>query len=186
MSQDTGALFLLRRASLVEENASLHMASSFDVPQARQITRELGGLPLALDQAGAYIEEVPSSLTDYLSLYLTQRSELLKERGGLVNDHPQPVSITWLMCFSKVEEKNPTAADLLRMSAFLAPDAIPEELFLTGSEYLGSRLSLLGSNALSLDKALSELGAYSLIRRNVEEKTFSVHRLVQAVLRDTM
>ena len=37
-----------------------------------------------------------------------------------------------------------------------------------------------------LNKAIAALGAYSLIRRDPAEKTLSVHRLVQAVLRDAM
>ena len=39
---------------------------------------------LALDQAGAYLEETSESLSTYLTLYQQQRAELLKRRGGLV------------------------------------------------------------------------------------------------------
>jgi len=109
MSQDVGALFLLRRVSLVEEHASLDTALPADVALAREITRELDGLPLALDQAGAFIEESQCGLTEYLRLYRTRQTELLKERGGLVKDHPEPVATTWSMSFAKVEEKNPAA-----------------------------------------------------------------------------
>ena len=55
---------------------------------ALQISQELGGLPLALDQAGAFIEETPSSLTEYLSLYRSERGKLLAERGSLVRRSP--------------------------------------------------------------------------------------------------
>jgi len=58
---------------------------------------------MALDQAGAYIEEVQCSLQDYLSLYQRHGVEMLKARGKLVRDHPQPVAITWLLSFEKVE-----------------------------------------------------------------------------------
>src|SRR5262249_48113107 len=53
MSQDVGALFLLRRASLIGPDAELTDAETSDVITAREITRVLDGLPLALDQAGA-------------------------------------------------------------------------------------------------------------------------------------
>jgi tetratricopeptide (TPR) repeat protein len=188
MDQDVGALFLLRRAGLIAEDASLDAASSSsaDVILAYEICKELGGLPLALDQAGAYIEEIPCSLTEYLHLYRTQRTELLKERGGLVEDHREPVATTWSISFKKVEERNPAAADLLRMSAFVHPDAIPEEMITKGTTYFESPLREVSIDALLLNKAIAALSAYSLIRRDLSEKTLSVHRLVQAVLRDTM
>ena len=52
-----GALLLLRRAILIPPDAQLLSASSQEQELAWQISQELGGLPLALDQAGAYLEE---------------------------------------------------------------------------------------------------------------------------------
>ena len=57
MPPDIGALFLLRRASLIAPDIPLSGANATDEALAREICEELGGLPLALDQAGAYIEE---------------------------------------------------------------------------------------------------------------------------------
>lgn len=99
MPQDVGALFLLRRVGLVAQNASLDAASSADEALARSISEELGGLPLALDQAGAYIEEVQCSLQDYQQRYRMRRTLLLKRRGGLVADHPEPVGTIWSLSF---------------------------------------------------------------------------------------
>ena len=53
---ELGALFLLRRATLIDADGTLEQASPEDREVAMQISEELGGLPLALDQAGAYIE----------------------------------------------------------------------------------------------------------------------------------
>ncbi|MBA2395608.1 MAG: hypothetical protein H0V70_23005 [Ktedonobacteraceae bacterium] len=39
---------------------------------------------------------------------------------------------------------------------------------------------------MELDEAIASLGTYSLLRRDASEKTLSVHKLVQAVLRDQM
>src|SRR6266702_1615237 len=57
MDPETGAVLLLRRAGLIAHGASLGAASPLDVALAKKIATDLGGLPLALDQAGAYIEE---------------------------------------------------------------------------------------------------------------------------------
>ena len=82
MTPEEGALFLLRRANIIEPDARLDRVSEADRTQARAISELLGGLPLALDQAGAYIEETASSLSDYIMLYNTQRTALLRERGS--------------------------------------------------------------------------------------------------------
>jgi tetratricopeptide (TPR) repeat protein len=186
LPRDVGALFLLRRASLIAPDAPLESANATDIALAKEICEELGGLPLALDQAGAYIEETHCGLSGYQSLYRTRRAEILNERGGLIDDHPEPVATTWSLSFENVEQKNSAAADLLRFCAFLHPDAIPEELLLAGAKHLGLVLQPLVSDPSSLNKAIAALGAYSLVSRDPKERTLSIHRLVQAVLKDAM
>ncbi len=131
----------------------------------------MAGLPLALDQAGAYIEETQCSLSDYLKLYRQYRTTLLKQRGGLVPDHPEPVATTWLLSFKKIEQNHPAAADLLRVCAFLEPDAIPEEILLEGAQHLGQEIQQLSTNSLGFDQALKTLLSYSLIQRNSTENS---------------
>ena len=126
LDNEPGALFLLRRTERLAPDAPLEQAEASDRAIALAISQELGGLPLALDQAGAYIEETQCSLADYLQFYRTQRTELLKARGGLVLDHPEPVATTWSLSFAQVDKRSAVAADLLRVCAFLHPDAIPE------------------------------------------------------------
>src|SRR5207302_10658956 len=141
-----GALLLLRRIGRLAPDAPLEQAEASDRAIALTIAQELGGLPLALDQAGAYIEEIQCSLADYLQLYRGQRTELLKARGGLVPDHPEPVATTWSLSFTQVEQRSPAAADLLRLCAFLHPDAIPEEIITEGAGYLGPELQAVATN----------------------------------------
>ncbi len=109
-----------------------------------QIVTALDGLPLALDQAGAYIEETRCGLSQYHDLYATRRKELLLRRGRFPIDHPDSVATTWSLSFQKIEQENPSAADLLRLLTFLDPDAIPEEIITSGAEtwsraYRGSK-----------------------------------------------
>ena len=184
--KEQGTLFLLHRAKILSSDATLEQATEQDRSVASHIHEELGGLPLALDQAGAYIEETQSSLVDYLTLYKTQRAEILQERGRLVPDHPLPVATTWSLSFEQVEQQNPTAADILRLCAFLAPDAIPESILTTGIEAVEPLLQGLANNPIALNKAIAVLGAYSLVHRDVSTHTLSLHRLVQAVLKDQM
>jgi tetratricopeptide (TPR) repeat protein len=149
----------------------------------------LGGLPLALDQAGAYIEETGCSLADYQHRYQLHRADLLAERRGLIDDHPLPVATTWSLSFELVKVANPAAADLLRLCAFLAPDAIPEAIITKGAPHLGTLLAPVGADPYLLDQAIEALRAYSLLQRDTRsgaDNLLSMHRLVQAVLKDQM
>lgn len=69
MEPAEGALLLLRRASRIAKDAPLIQTASEERASAEAISRELGGLPLALDQAGAYIEETRCPVSDYLALF---------------------------------------------------------------------------------------------------------------------
>ncbi|MEC4887617.1 MAG: hypothetical protein SAL70_40850 [Scytonema sp. PMC 1070.18] len=165
MQPEDGALLLLRRAKLITEQVGLDAVSEEERSLAQTISWEMDGLPLALDQAGAFIEEIPSTLAEYLQLYQEQGAKLLAERGELAIDH-ESTTITFSLAFQKVLERNPTAADMIRVCAFLAPDAIPEEIFTNGGTQLGENLSLLVDKPLDFVKIVQEAGRFSLIYRN--------------------
>src|SRR5450755_1400697 len=184
LPDEQGALLLLRRAGLLVATDDLTQASADERRLATALTQELGGLPLALDQAGAYLEATGTRLDKYLQTYQKHRQTLLQERRSLVEDHPAPVATTWSLSFQRVEEKSPAAADLLRLCAYLAPDAIPEEILTEGAEHLGDQLAPVAAEALLFAQAIEALRAYSLQARDPRTGALSVHRLVQAVLRD--
>jgi len=129
MTLEEGALLLLRRTKMVGQDASLQDASPLDSQRAKAIAEALDGLPLALDQAGAYIEESGCSLADYLRLYQAGRMRLLNRRGSFDTDHPASVTATFVHSFEKIEKSSPATVELLHFCAFLYPDAIPEEVF---------------------------------------------------------
>lgn len=76
MTPEEGAGFLLRRAKLLALDRPLSNASGDEIATAKSIVEAVGGLPFALDQAGAYIEETGCSLLTYLDLYRSHRAEL--------------------------------------------------------------------------------------------------------------
>ena len=142
-------------------------------------------MPLALDQAAAYMEETGCSLSDYLQLYRTRQADLLQRRGRYTTDHPESVTTTWSLSFEKVQQANPAAADLLRLCAYLDPDAIPEEILTKGASELGPVLQKVANDSFTLHESIGELLKYSFIRRNPDH-TLTIHRLVQAVIRAGM
>ncbi len=186
LEPEEGALLLLRRANIITPNAFLDEVSDTVLAQAETISRSLGGLPLGLDQAGAYIEETNLGLSGYHELYQREQRELLKRRGKQIASHPEPVSATWSLSFAKVEQANPAAADLLRLCAFLYPDAIPEGIISEKIADLSPGLHTIVTSQIKLNEAIEELLKFSLVRRDPNAKTLSIHRLIQAALKEQM
>ena len=148
---------------------------------AADLAAELGDLPLALEQAGAYIKESGISFADYLVRLKENRRELLSKGKPL--SYPDSVATTWEISFKAVQEAIPAAGDLLNFLAFLAPDAIPRSL-LDGAEHLPEPLSTCVRNSGRLDDCIALLNRYSLI--GATDNLFSIHRLVQAVVQDRL
>src|SRR5262249_36151163 len=69
MSLQEGALFLWRRRKKIGADAPFDGAPADFRSQAENLANELDGLPLALDQAAAYIEEKPTTIARYTEVY---------------------------------------------------------------------------------------------------------------------
>jgi tetratricopeptide (TPR) repeat protein/transposase-like protein/transcriptional regulator with XRE-family HTH domain len=153
---------------------------------AAELVTLLGGLPLALDQAGAYIEETGCGVAGYLQRYCSQRKDVLARRGRHGGEHPASVATTLVVSVQQIEREHPAAAELLRLCAFLHPEAIPEDLFITGISYLGALLAPVVADPYRFDMALAALRSASLVARFPERGDIAIHRLVQVVLQDQM
>ena len=185
MEQEEAALFLLRRAKLIPKDKSLEAVCERDSVLARQISTEVDGLPLALDQAGAFIEETPSTLAEYLHLYRAEGAALRARRGKLAASHPS-VTITFSLAFARVTAANPAAADLVRSCAFLAAETIPEEIFTQCRDAWGGTIAKIVVKPLAWVEAIEEAGRFALIQRDAEGKSLQIHRLIQEVINDQM
>jgi len=149
----------------------------------------MGGLPLALDLAGAYIAENAYTLARYRAEYEQRRAELLAYWSRLhrpYTDSSESVATAWSLSFQRVQAQSLVSIAVLWFCAFLSPDTIPEDLFLRGAPSISPLLHSLTDHVEALNQALIPLLNYSLIRRNATERWVSVHRLVQAVIQDGM
>jgi len=183
MDEEEGALFLLRRAGKLAspDPAALAQVSASEREAAVAIVREMAGLPLALTQAGAYIADAASPVADYLPAYKRRRTGLLA-RSDEESQYPASVATTWLLSFEKVARRDPLAAELLLVLAFLAPDAIPEELLITGASELGPTLQPLVGDPTLLNDACAALSHFSLVQRDTAQRLLAIHRLVQTII----
>ncbi|MEA3301793.1 MAG: FxSxx-COOH system tetratricopeptide repeat protein, partial [Pseudomonadota bacterium] len=154
-----------------------------DNKAADALADELGNLPLALEQAGAYIETTGIALTEYQELFQPRRKELWVDESH-PPDYPDSVATTWSLAMEQVSKESPVAADLLNLCAFLAPDDIPLELLCGGTEHLPEPLAATATDKLAMNRAIKALRQYSLIDTSAE--FLSVHRLVQVVVRDRL
>jgi tetratricopeptide (TPR) repeat protein len=183
MSPEDALKFLFKRTGREDNNAAEREA-------AAQLAEELGYLPLALEQAGAFITAKKARFQDYIASYRKRRLKLLKESSPVTGEYPESVATTWAINFQEVEKVSEAASDLLRASAFLSPDRIPFELITKGKSELGPALSAslddVDDNPLALNQVLEPLSRYSFIRLDNDSQTYSIHRLVQEVLSDGM
>ena len=83
---------------------------------------ELGGLPLALEQAGAYMQAAGRTVGEYLGLFRERRAELLDK--GDPAGYDKRVTTTWALAFAALGGAGP-AAGLLRLVACCAAEDIP-------------------------------------------------------------
>jgi hypothetical protein len=161
-----------------------------DPASALELAGLLGGLPLALEQAAAYVQATGASLAGYLALFCGRRADLLA-RGEPVG-YSGTVATAWSLAFDRVEAE-PQAAGLLRLLAFCAPEAVPLSLLLQPRPGLAGQLGVkvapalvpLLEDPLAANDAVAALRRYSLITR-AGDGSVSVHRLVQAVTADQM
>jgi hypothetical protein len=190
LSVDDGALCILRRAGLLDEDQHLAGGPAVPVEHARQLSRLMEGLPLALEQAGAYINDTECGVGGYLKLYQHYRGELRRVTSGDVRDYPASVASVWMISRGLVEQQNPAAAELLRLCAFLASDGIPDELLEKGAPALGPVLGPVAQHRLALNDAIRILRNFSLINREVDRETdatqLSIHRIMQEILVDEL
>ena len=116
LDTEVAADFLVNRTGDPDRQAALELAD------------ELGGLPLALEQAAAYMQATGDSLADYLASFRQRRPDMLAR--GEPTGYGKTVATTWALAFDRLEQSAPGAAGLLRLLAFCAPEAIPLRLLL--------------------------------------------------------
>jgi NB-ARC domain len=139
-----------------------------DRAAANALAEELGDLPLALAQAGAYIEETGRPLAEYLMLF-RQRPAALLERPASFR---VTVATTWESSLAAVFSHQ-AARELLSLCSCLQPDSIP-------------RRALSDYDPLALDDAITALRLHSLIEIDVRTHALSIHRLVKVIVRNQL
>lgn len=129
--------------------------------EALAVAIELGRLPLALQQAGAYVARQHLSWTAYSKLLADNPAKALSHDAVEMKDVPESILRTYTISLKQISK---LARVLLEIAAHLAPAPIPEDVFLH-ADSAGARRD-----------AVAELAELSLIEWS--ESLLEVHRAI--------
>jgi tetratricopeptide (TPR) repeat protein len=178
---------MLEVSTWAREEATTFLAdhTRSDPVTADRLADVLGDLPLALEQARAYLEQMRQPAADYLTAL---RAELGARTTGLLDrgtpaHYQATVATTWTLSLTQARQQAPAAEELLILFAFMAPEAIPRNLVSQHAQVLPRRLrrALTGQ---AYQEAIGVLDRFSLA--TATETTITVHRLVQTVTRQAL
>jgi tetratricopeptide (TPR) repeat protein len=143
---------------------------------------KLGGLPLALAQAGAYIGATGLTAEEYIAYYDETWDRLMayQDLYPLQEYAERSVLTTWKMSYEHVRAVNVEAAALLDQWAFLDPGDISDELIETYNDKGETRVEheSLPRDKLSFRHAAGVLSQYSLVNNTEGTGSFSIHAVV--------
>jgi tetratricopeptide (TPR) repeat protein len=149
-------------------------------PQADSLADSLGDLPLALEQATAYLDRTRMPAADYLTLLRTRAGDLLG-RGAVAGREDRVVATLWSVSLERIRTQHPAAAELLTLCAYLGAEPIPVDLFTRHPDQLPAPLDGVVADPLAITDTIGALVDYSLVRRT--DQGLVSHRLIQAVAR---
>lgn len=170
MPIEEASLFLQKLSSRKDEGGSLETCA--------KIASRLGGLPLAVVQMAYAIRRKHLSLKEFVERY-EEDAQSFQESPVPGPTKDQTIASTW-----NIESLRPSARALLGVLSVLDPDAIPEDILMTGVN--GVDLENYPRTKKAYFDAREELLRSSLISRNGDLGFVKIHRLVQDVVRQKM
>lgn len=157
-------------------------ARGLSAEDADQVATAVGDLPLAVEQAAAWIAETATPVASYLEQLREQAASVLalNQPAG----YPEPVAATWNVSIERLKERSPAAVRLLQLCAFFAPEPISANL-LYSKEMIDALKPYDASlqEKLVLGRVIREIGRFALAKVDQVSNSIQVHRLVQAVIR---
>ncbi len=153
--------------------------------QADRVAERLGDLPLAVEQAAAYMDTTHIPVEEYLRL-LDGRLGVAFDLGA-DGENPDSVKATWQVSIEALRATSPAAARLLEICAHFGPEPIARTLLRTDA--LRRHLEQFDPTIIdpsSFSTVFEQIGKLSLARIDTGDDSVQMHRLVQAVVRDSL
>lgn len=161
-----------------------------DHQTAEVLVQKLGYLPLAIEQAAAYIEQQGDGFgfADYLRLFEKATADLLAADSLCSTEYPDPVITTWKSTIAKLSQG---ARAILQLMSFMSAAPLPAQLLIDGAASVRRAAALCGEDRATamndevwIRKELGCLKGYSMVES--DGPYVSVHPLVQVVERLNM
>jgi tetratricopeptide (TPR) repeat protein len=163
--------------------------TAIDTAESEQLLALLDGLPLAIAQAGAYLQESGVGLTTYLRFYEQQWSELMASdqlADAPLHDYPdRSVWTTWAISYQAIRKKHEATANLLLLWSFLDNKDLWHGLFATAcaastvvARMLSRWIGELASSEIRFSGAMQLLRNYSLVEEVAETSSYATHPVV--------
>jgi tetratricopeptide (TPR) repeat protein len=177
-----------RREGLRSGKNVLHLCNADLIlildPDAIMLARELDGLPLALATAGAYLDQVAVSLSDYLRLYKQSWVQLHKSSPELDSYEDRTLYSTWQISFDHVKQQNDLSAKLLCFWAYFDSQDLWLELLQHSDSIDPDWVRELTKNEVSFHQAVRVLTSYGLVEVDtpsqdlIKSRDYSIHGCV--------
>jgi len=152
---------------------------------ADRIADKLGDLPLAIEQAAAWLAETGMSASEYLRLFDEKVAEILDT--STPRNYEVSVAAAWNVSFDELSSRSPAAHQLLQVCAFFAPEPISRSLFAgVRGVSVAAELDKALRDPMRLARAVRDINRYGLAKIDHRSDTLLLHRLVQLVLRNRM
>ena len=156
-----------------------------DRAEAERVAKVLDDLPLAIEQAGAWLEQTGMPATTYVA-QLKAQSALIRKLKKTI-EFPVPVEATWNLAYERLQAQSPAAVRLLQLCAFFSPGPISMDLMYSDEmiEALRPFDSTLSEKAI-LDRVIRDISRFALVKVDRGTDSLQLHRLVQAVIQSQM
>ena len=159
--------------------------------ESDELLELLDGLPLALAQAAAYMNETGTSFGTYTRLYKEQWGELMEPQDGkhiplrpLRSYSNCSVATTWMISYTAIRTKNEAAANLLLLWAHLDNKSLWYGLLAASrrstiaAERTSAWLRGIAYNEIEFIKAIGMLRSYSLVEEMEDQTGYAMHPVV--------
>ena len=153
-------------------------------PNAIALVKELDGLPLALSAAGAYLEHVTTSFSDYLRFYQASWLKLQRTSPQLGSYEDRSLYTTWQITFDRIAQRNPASAKLLKLWAYFGRQDVWFALLRHANSADDEWIQKLIEDELNFNEAITLLCSFGLVDadRSLPQESgsggYSVHSCV--------
>ncbi len=153
-----------------------------DEDDAGRLATQVGDLPLAIAQAAGFMADSCTTVAQYLDMLRKQAAQLLGR--GTPGSYPHSLAAATAVTAERLSDRDPAAAALANLCAFLAPDPVPEWMFTHAAGLLPGELASRAADPLAWRQTLAQVAGQSMAR--LDRRGLQMHRLTQAILRDRL